>query len=143
MLTNDIGTRRGTSALLWTVQGALSMVFLFTGSLKLILPIAALTQQIPLSGLFIRCLGVFELLCALGVVLPGILRLRPILTILACTGIVVVMIGAVSAMLVTHGGLATLGPVALGLLAACVAYGRVQLLPAEAPIRRIALKLAA
>ena len=62
MRINDKRAERKTSVVLWIVQGALSLVFLFSGSMKLILPIAALTQQMPAPGLFVRGLGVFEIL---------------------------------------------------------------------------------
>src|SRR5438067_8031860 len=38
------------NALLWTVQGLLAALFLFAGGMKLVLPIEALTAQMPLPG---------------------------------------------------------------------------------------------
>ena len=74
---------RATSRLLWTVQGLLAALFLFAGGMKLVTPIAALTQQIALPGLFLRFIGLVEVLGALGLILPGLLRIRPALTPLA------------------------------------------------------------
>ena len=55
---------------LWIVQGLLALIFLFTGETKLILPIELLTEQTPLSGLFVQFLGVAEVLGAIGLILP-------------------------------------------------------------------------
>ena len=53
------------------LQVLLALIFLFTGSMKLILPIEALTAQLPLPGLFVRFIGVAEVAGALGLILPG------------------------------------------------------------------------
>ncbi len=79
---------------LWTVQGLLALIFLFAGGMKLVLPIEALTKQMPLPGLFLRFIGVAEVLGAIGLILPGLLRIRPGLTPLAAAGLVIIMIGA-------------------------------------------------
>ena len=143
MRVTAIKSQRTTNALLWTLQGALCLLFLFAGGMKLILPIAALTQQMHMPGLFLRFIGLLEVSCALGLVLPGILRRRTALTLLACGGIEVVMIGAVGVTLATGGGAAALAPVAIGLLAALAAFGRWRSLPRESSVRQSALRLAA
>ena len=82
------------NVLLWIVQGLLAVLFLFAGGMKLVLPLDALTGPIPLPGLFMRFLGVVEVLGAVGLILPGLLRIRPSLTPLAAAGLVIIMIGA-------------------------------------------------
>ena len=79
---------------LWMVQGLLALIFLFAGGMKLILPLDELTEQMPLPGLFVRFIGVAEVLGAIGLILPGLLRIRPGLTPLAAAGLVIIMIGA-------------------------------------------------
>src|SRR5215203_6458783 len=80
---------------LWIVQGLLALLFLFTGGTKLLLPLEVLTEQTPLlPGLFVRFLGVAEVLGAIGLILPGLLGIRPGLTPLAASGLVIIMIGA-------------------------------------------------
>jgi hypothetical protein len=81
-------------------------------------------NQIVLPGLFIRFIGVVEVLGALGLILPGLLRIRPGLTPLAAAGLVVVMAGATALTLAGDGVAPSLFPLAMGLLAAFVAYGR-------------------
>jgi hypothetical protein len=79
---------------------------------------------LPLPGLFVRFIGVAEVLGAIGLILPGLLRIRPGLTPLAAAGLVIIMIGATVVTLVADGVAPALIPLAVGLLAAFVAYGR-------------------
>jgi DoxX-like protein len=114
---------------LWIVQGLPALIFLFTGGIKLVLPLEVLTEQFPIRGLFVRFLGVAEVLGAIGLILPGLLRIRPGLTPLAAAGLVIVMIGAtvptLAGVVPGGGGAASaLIPLVLGLLSAFVVYGR-------------------
>ena len=109
---------------LWIIQGLLAAVFLVAGGMKLVLPVAALTRDLPLSGGFIRFIGVLEVLGGLGLVLPGLLHFRPALTPLAALGLVLVMSGAFGVSLVTgHANTAAI-PVVVGVLLAVVAVVR-------------------
>jgi uncharacterized membrane protein YphA (DoxX/SURF4 family) len=109
---------------LWIVQGLLALLFLFTGGVKLALPIEALTKQIPLPGLFLRFIAVAEVLGAIGLILPGVLRIRQGLIPVAAAGLVVIMIGA-TVLTWTNGGVTqALMPMVVGLLSVFVAYGR-------------------
>src|SRR5712691_12566128 len=114
---------------LWIVQGLLALIFLFTGGMKLVLPLKMLTAQMPLPGLFVRFIGVAEVLGAIGLILPGLLRIRPGLTPLAAAGLVIIMTGAT--VLTLAGGKIALAliPLVVGLLSAFVAYGRWRLVP--------------
>jgi hypothetical protein len=114
---------------LWIVQGLLALLFLFGGVAKLIMPIEAMTEQIQLPGPFLRFIGLAETLGGLGLVLPGLLRIRPGLTPLAAAGLVIIMIGATVITLATVGAPQALIPLVVGLFAAFVAYGRWRLAP--------------
>jgi hypothetical protein len=110
---------------LWIVQALLALLFLFAGGIKLVLPAAQLIKMAPiLSAGFLRFIGVCEVLGALGLILPGLLRIRPGLTPLAAAGLVIIMIGATVVTLMIGGGAGALVPVAVGLLAAWIVYGR-------------------
>ena len=87
-------------------------------------PLDALTKQVALPGWFLRFTGTAEVLGALGLILPGLLRIRPDLTPLAAAGLSVVMIGATVLTLATGGGFSVLIPATVGLLAVFVVYGR-------------------
>ena len=125
---------------LWIVQGLLAAVFLFTGGMKLVLPLEKMTGPVPLPGLFIRFLGVAEILGALGLILPGLLRIRPGLTPLAASGLVVIMIGATVITLVGGDVAPALIPLVVGLLSAFVAYGHWRLVPRRGPSHPSALQ---
>jgi hypothetical protein len=108
---------------LWTIQALLALVFLLAGGIKLVMPLEMFTPYLPLPGVFIRFIGLCEVLGALGLVLPGLLRIRTDLTPLAAKGLVLVMVGAT--MFTPPDQLASgLLPVTLGLLAGVVAYSR-------------------
>jgi len=113
--------RNGT---LWVIQGLLAALFLFAGSTKLILPIEAMAGPVALPGAFLRFIGVVEVLGAVGLVLPWLLRIRPELTPLAGAGLVLVMVGATAITMMGGASAGALVPFAVGLLAATVAHGR-------------------
>ena len=76
------------------MQGVLALIFLFAGGMNLALPLDVLTAQFPLPGGFVRLVGACEVLGAIGLVLPGLRRVRPGLTPLAAAGLVLIMVGA-------------------------------------------------
>ena len=114
---------------LWIVQGLLAALFLFAGVAKLVLPLEQMAGPPALPGWFLRFIGAAEVLGALGLVLPGLLRIRPGLTPLAAAGLVIIMIGATVVTLV--GGMVAVALINLvvALLAVFVAYGRWRLAP--------------
>ena len=119
---------------LWVVQWLLALLFLWAGGVKLVLPLEMLKGSVALPGLFVRFIGLAEALGAVGLILPWLLRIRPVLTPLAAAGLVIIMIGATVITLIGGGGAFALFPATVGILAASVAYGRWQ----AAPFRRSA-----
>jgi hypothetical protein len=118
---------------LWIVQVLLALLFLFSGVTKLVLPAETLTQgPIALPVLFLRFIGVLEALGGLGLILPGLLRIRTGLTPLAAAGLTIIMIGATVVTLMGGVGAMVLIPFVTGLLSAFVAYGRWRLAPLSA-----------
>ena len=138
--STNTAERRTTGVLLWTVQGLVALLFLFAGGMKLVLPIEELTKEMAFPGQFLRFIGVCEVLGALGLVLPGLARIRPGLTPLAAAGLVSIMIGATTSTLVLGGGVGALVPAVVGLLAAVVAYGRWRLAPHRGSARPAVLQ---
>ena len=114
---------------LWIVQALLAALFLFAGGMKLVMPIAEMTKEVQMPGWFLRFLGVAEVLGAFGLILPGLVRIRPGLTPLAAAGLVIIMIGATVVTLSIGSVTMALIPLITGLLAAFVAYGRWRLAP--------------
>ena len=115
---------------LWIVQALLAALFLFSGVMKFVMPIEEMTKDMPsMPGWFLQFIGVTEVLGALGLILPGLLRIRPGLTPLAAAGLAIIMIGA-TVLTVATGSVATaLMPLVAGFFAAFVAYGRWRLAP--------------
>jgi DoxX-like protein len=129
--TNSNASSKRTHAALWTVQALLALLFLFAGGMKLIMPIEAMTRQmpVPLPGAFLQFIGVAEVTGAIGLILPGLLRIRPALTPLAASGLVIIMIGATVVTLLGGVVAPAAVPAVVGLLAAFVAYGRWHVAP--------------
>jgi DoxX-like protein len=126
---------RKLNVVLWIIQALLALLFLFAGGVKLIIPIAAMAKQVALPGWFLRFIGVCEVLGAIGLILPGITRIRTGLTPLAASGLVIIMIGATWITLAKVSVLSALFPLAVGVLAAFVAYARSRLAPVSEPAR--------
>jgi uncharacterized membrane protein YphA (DoxX/SURF4 family) len=126
--TNRVATRRFNVAI-WTVQVLLAGLFLFAGGAKLVLPIAEMTKQFPLPGLFLRFLGVVELAGAVGLILPSLLRIRPYLTPLAAGGLIIVMSGATAISMAGGTVAPAIPPFIVGCLAGLVLYTRTRVVP--------------
>ena len=115
---------------LWTVQALLALFFAFGSGLpKLILPMDKLELPLELPELFIRFIGVAEVLGALGLILPGVTRIRPGLTPLAALGLVVVTVSATVYHLIAGQPANAAFAFTVALVAAFVAYGRTRLVP--------------
>ena len=116
---------------LWTIQILLALMFLFAGGAKFVMPVDKMTQGMPTAlanGSFLHFIGACEVLGGLGLVLPGLLRIRPSLTPLAASGLVIIMIGA-TVISAPQGVAMAVIPLLTGILAAFVAYGRWRLAP--------------
>jgi uncharacterized membrane protein YphA (DoxX/SURF4 family) len=112
--------------LFWVLQGVLAAMFLMSGGMKLSQPKEKLQPRMPyvedFSANALRTIGAFEVLGALGLILPLALDIAPILTPIAATGLAVVMAGAV----VVHirRKEAWIVPAVLGVVAVAVAIYR-------------------
>ena len=120
----ESSTRSVLPYALWTVQALLALVFLLAGGTKLVMSAEDLTKDIDLPVAFLRFIGVCEVLGAIGLIGPGVLRLRRGLTPLAAAGLVIIMIGAVVVTVASMGVAPAIFPLAVGIGAAYVAYNR-------------------
>jgi hypothetical protein len=115
---------------LWIVQGLLALAYLAAGSIKVARP----REQLVASGRFdwmkdtsdagVKAVGAVEVLGALGLILPELTGIAPILTPIAAVGLVIVQIGAIRVHLVRNERQPLPANVILLLLAAFVAIVR-------------------
>lgn len=87
---------------LWIVAGLLAAAYLFSGGGKLLLKkekIATASSSAGWVGDFsarsVKAIGAFEILGAVGLIMPAVLDIAPILVPLAASGLAMIMIGAV------------------------------------------------
>ncbi len=115
---------------LWVVQGLLAAVYLAAGGMKLVRS----REQMVASGGFdwakdisdgaLKGIGAVEVLGALGLVLPGLTGIAPVLTPIAAVGLVIVQVIAARVHLKLGETKSLPVNVVLLLLAAFVAVGR-------------------
>src|SRR4029453_2451750 len=94
---------RRLTVVLWIVQALLALVFLFSGGSKLVMSIEEMTKEVALPGAFLLFIGCAEVGGALGLILPGLLGIRPGLTPLAAACLVIIMSGATVITVATMG----------------------------------------
>ena len=118
---------------LWVLQILLALLFVFTGVVKLVMPGEQMTSQmpVPLPVSLLRFVAVAELAGAAGLILPGLLGIRPELTPLAAAGLVIIMIGATTITIAGGMILLALFPFVVGILCAYIAYARWRLVPLD------------
>lgn len=93
------------NTVLWILQIVLAVIFAGAGLVKLIKSQADLSKMLgdwadKVPAPLIKLLGVAELAAAVGLIVPPLVGVLPLLTALAAVGVVLVMIGAV----VIHAG---------------------------------------
>ena len=116
---------------LWIVAGLLAAVYLLAGVGKLIVPkekIATISSSArwveDFSAGTLKAIGALELLAALGLILPAVLDIAPVLVPLAALGLVMIMLGAVITRIRRHEFKFMVGDLVYLALAAFVAWGR-------------------
>ncbi len=111
---------------LWVIQILIGALFLFAGVVKFVTPIEKMTagMKVPIPGSLLLFIGVVEVLGGLGLILPSLLKVKPILTPLAAIGLAIIMVGAVGITLAGGDVAPAITPLAVGLLCVFVAYGR-------------------
>jgi uncharacterized membrane protein YphA (DoxX/SURF4 family) len=113
---------------LWILQAVLAVMFGMAGVMKSTQPKDKLAARLPwvedFSPAVVRFIGVAELAAALGLILPAALDIAPILTPLAASGLVIIMVGA----MITHVRRKEPGAIVFNavllIVAAVIAWGR-------------------
>ena len=84
----------------WIVAGLLALLYLYSGAVKLyrtreqLRPMMAWVDRMPMPG--VRGIGAVEVLGALGLVLPPLTGVAPVLALAAAVGLVLLQIGAIT-----------------------------------------------
>jgi uncharacterized membrane protein YphA (DoxX/SURF4 family) len=118
---------------LWIVQGLAALVFLMAGSMKLSQPVDKLAARMAwvksFSATQVRLIGTAEVAGALGLILPGLTGILPILTPIAAVCLVLLMCGAIYTHIRLHEMDKVVSPALPLVLALLVAIGRIWVLP--------------
>lgn len=114
---------------LWVIASLLALAFLLSGAIKVIQPAEKLAgmgmgwaPDFPAAG--VKTIGALEVLAAIGLILPAVTGIAPILVPLAAVGLVLVMIGAVVVHVRRGENTGTIAPIVFLILSAVVAWGR-------------------
>ena len=121
---------------LWIIAGLLAAVFLFSGFGKLFVPREKMAEVgnaarwvLDFRPGTLKAIGALEVIGAVGLVLPAVLDIAPILVPLAATGLALIMTGATIMRIRRGESKAALGDAAYLALTAFVAIGRFALEP--------------
>jgi hypothetical protein len=130
---------------LWVLQVLLALFFGLASSVpKLFVPAEMLPPMpIPLPAALILFVGVAELAGALGLILPGLLRVQTWLTPLAAAGLGLVALGGMGYQLASGEPGNAVFAIVFALLCMFVAYGRWQLAPHRARTEPVAMPASA
>ena len=114
---------------LWVIAGLLAAAFLMAGAMKLAQPPAKLVASgMGWAGTFppaaVKAIGALEVLAAIGLILPAVTGIAPVLVPLAATGLVLMMAGAIVVHLLRKEISGAVPGLVLLILAAVVAWGR-------------------
>jgi uncharacterized membrane protein YphA (DoxX/SURF4 family) len=118
---------------LWVAQVILAGMFLLAGLMKTMMPMDKLSAMMPWTGetseVLVRLNGVAEFLGVIGLLLPSIVRIKPMLTPIVAIGIALVMILAMAFHL-SRGEASAIGLNVFNLfLAIFIAWGRFRKAP--------------
>lgn len=118
------------NVLLWILQALLALVFLAHGLMLLMPPpevAAQMNQNLP--RWFTLFLGAAEVAAGIGLVVPGVTRIKPMLVPAAALGVVLVLVSAtIFHVMRNEMGSAVITAVLL-VMAIVVAHGRLRLAP--------------
>jgi putative oxidoreductase len=118
---------------LWIAQVVLGGMFIMAGIMKASQPITDLSKSVPWTAdvplAMVRFIGVCELLGGIGLILPGLLRIKALLVPIAAIGIVLIMVFAMVYHIANRESNVIPVNIVLGLVAAFIAWGRLKKVP--------------
>ncbi len=97
-MTKQQKTSKTLNVILWIAQSILS-ILLLSGAVMKFMPVEKISGMMPWTGevpiVLLRLLGVIDLLGGVGLILPGLLRLKPVMVIWASVGTSILMLSAI------------------------------------------------
>ena len=121
------------NTVVWIVQILLALLFLMVGFGKASQPKEKLAERMgwvnDFSPAIVKAIGLVEILGAVGLVLPALTNILPVLTPLAAAGLGLVMLGAAATHFRRKEFPLIAGNFILLLLAVVVVYGRFAAMP--------------
>jgi len=120
------------NTLLWVLQILAALVYGASGVMKVFM-FDKVSKDVPSFGALPRgawmALGILELICVVGLIVPGALRWRPSLTVAAATVLAIESLVFIGVHVKYREVTPIVMSLVLGLLMAFVAYGRMVLKP--------------
>ena len=118
--------------LLWVLQILAALLYGASGVMKIFL-FDKVSEGVPSFGAMSReawmALGIIELACVIGLIVPSALRWHPTLTVLAASVLAIESLVFIWVHMQYHENPAIIMSLVLGLLMAFIAYGRMVLHP--------------
>ena len=132
-MSTSSSNSKGWNIALWILQVILAAMFAMAGFTKATTPLTDLatmmTWTADLPSFMVRFIGASEILGGVGLLLPALLRIKPVLTPVAAAGLVLVMVLA-ALFHISRGEFAAIGfNFGFAALAAFVAWGRFKKVP--------------
>ncbi len=120
------------NSLLWVLQGLTALLFGSSGVMKVFM-FDKVSKDVPSFGALPReawmALGILELVCTVGLIVPAALHWQPKLTVVAATILAIETLVFVGVHVKYREIAPILFSIVLGLLMAFIAYGRTVLKP--------------
>jgi uncharacterized membrane protein len=122
---SNVFSRNG---LLWIAQVLLGLFFILaSGAPKLLLPAESLPMPIPLPQAFLYFVGTCEVLGGLGLILPGLTRVQPRLTVITAYSLALLTVCACVYQFLGSQPVNGLMALGFGAIALTIAVGRTRI----------------
>lgn len=124
---NNASSNKTMHIFLWIAQVFVALMLLFGAYVKLLQPINETAKMMPWAAenpILLRFTGLVDLLGALGLLLPSLLKIKPKLTVYAALGTIILMLLAIGFHVMRGEAAATPFNFVLLLLAVFITWGR-------------------
>jgi uncharacterized membrane protein len=133
-MENQKQSSKAMHIILWIAQLILA-AFLLIGAVMKFMPIEKIAPLIPWTGelqpVIVRLLGCIDLLGAIGLIIPALLRIKPQLTKWSAIGIIALMVSAIT-FHILRGEASVIGfNILIVVIAIFIAWGREKKAPIE------------